>query len=284
METETTTSGEIATAAEAAAAVASPAQRTSGDGPADASTTVTPGAREDGSRQQQSTSIPLDVHERVLNGYHTRLDAVSWANGLDRDRAMRALALLDQQERSARTRSTESDEPKPDAKDERGEYFYSPQQAAKWAAWQAEQIVSKKLGELEERFGPIEAGAKASERMHALTQEIEAHATLPGFNDHLKEMTDLVLEGNARRARGERVPPISLTDAYLKVVVPKLAQGKEQVLADGKKAWLKELETTDAAARDDVNPQRGATTTRKADEDKTTAELLREELAAARAR
>lgn len=260
------TSGEIASG-EGSTAAASPAPQ-DGNAGSDHSPAPAKGAPAPAAQDRQGW-IPPDVHSRILDRYHERLDALGWANGLDRAEVEAALALHRQQ----RERGSRSAEPQPDARDERGELYYTPKQAAKWAAWEAERIVSDRMREFEQRFAPIETTLQQSQQEAALQSQIDAALRWPGFSDHMDEITAAIAERNQDRRRDPRLPKLTLHEAYIEIVVPKLSStAKKQVVED--------INKNTEITRDAINPSRRASSGRKPDEEKTTAELLREEMAA----
>lgn len=269
METSDTTNGEIATTGnDPASAGASPAQRTPDSteaaDPSTRATAVDPTTK-------QSTSIPLADHERIVNGFHKRVDDLAWARGYDPDVVRRAVTMMEQQERVRGERAQTPPEPQPDAKDPAsGELFYSPRQAALWAAWRADQIVSEKVKELEGRFGPIEQRFAQNDKQESLSRQIENAAQWPAFADHVDEITAAIVEANQQKRK------LSLEDAYIRIVVPKLAASKEVTLAEAKKAVLAEMNDTNNAAKDDLNPGRQPGSSRKSYDQMTTREIVAE--------
>ena len=290
MDTETITSGDIAAEIKAQSAPASPAAQ-----PAAAAEPAAP-AIEAPAPTDEHGPIPFERHEAILGKtrreYDDRISRLSWAEGLTPAEVREALALRDvyrtKPERLAEHLAERvkgpAAEPQPDVKDEHGQPFYSPQQAAKWAAWQAEQIVSVRMAELEERFGPIESEFTQGQQMRALNAQVSDAEQWPGFLDHVTEITDALNDVNDRRARGERIPKLTLHEAYIRIVAPKLATRSAEQQANDKKAWLAELNSTTERVQDDVKPNRAPAASRKRDEEKTTAEMFHEEVAAARAR
>lgn len=274
---ESTTSGEIAAALnEASSAAASPAQHS--DQPADqtpASARETPapaGPPDQTSEDRYKGWIPPEAHERVVKGFHERLDAVDWARGLSREEVEDALAA----QRAARSRSSQGDEPQPDARDDRGEWYYTPSQAAKWATWHAERLVAERMAEMEARLRPMESAFAQDQKVLSLQQQIDVASTWPGFTEHIDAITNAIADANAKRQR------LSLYDAYIREVVTKFAHAKDTLLAEEKKKWLAELNHTSTVVRDEVNPKRAASSSRKPDHEKTTKELFEEELATRR--
>ncbi len=269
------TSGEIAAGSkDPDPAGASPASATQ-ERPdqADAGTTVQPGAAEKQTDPDRYKGwIPPDAHERVTRGFHERLDKVSWATGLDRAEVEEALAIR----RQLAQRQNASAEPQPDAKDEQGQLYYTPQQAAKWAKWQAEQIVDQRMSEIDKRLAPIESTNASNARAQAIVNDVERIASLPGYGDHEAEMAKYVADMNLRRHNGENIPILSAMDVYVAVVVPKL--GDESIV---RKKIFAEMYNTSTRANDDVNPAKRATGSRKADKDRSIRDLVDEEMSKA---
>ncbi len=267
------TSGDIATA-EKSLDSASPAESTT-------DTTASPDAAP---RQQpvapETTDdrykgwIPPDAHERVVDGFHRRLDSLSWAQGLTREEVQEALALR----RQVIERQQQGATPPPDARDDRGEPYYSATQATAMARFEVERAVEKLREEFAERLTPIESRWKEDSRLSELNNEVQNASALPGFNDHIDAMTQYVAEMNERRARGERLPILSARDVYDKVVLPKVATLTESRQAELKKQWLAELYNSKAVVRDDINPARPASATREKSSGIVTASAIAEEM------
>ena len=229
--------------------------------------------------------LPFERHHAILEktrrDYDERLSRLSWAEGLTREQVERAIAL-DQLYRtnpdrlaahlSERVKASEA--PQPDVKDERGEWFYSPAQAAKLARFEATQAASALREELEGRFGPIEADFTHGQQIRALDAQISQAEQWPGFTENLAEITAAITDVNDRRARGERIPKLSLHEAYISIVPTKLLSTQEATIAERVKKKLTELNQTTQRVKDDVNPGRAPAGTRKKEEDMTDAELL----------
>lgn len=250
MENDHSLSDEITSAANKAAdgSASSTERPQSTPETADASTRVTPERTE-----PEITRIPLSDHERILDGYHKRLDSLSWASGLDADDVREALAIR----RQLAQREKQSTEPQPDVKDERGDLFYSPQQAAKWADWKAGQREATLRDEFEQRLGPMEATFTEQQKVHSLTQQIDQAKTWPGFTDHVDAVTKALADANAR---GQK---LTLHEAYITVVAPILAGSSAASDAEKKKKWLAELNHTSDVVKDDLHPGKRPASTRK---------------------
>lgn len=261
------TSGEIASAVkETTTAAASPAQHT--PDATDASPRVTPGTDAD----KYKGWIPPDAHERIVDGFHRRLDDTAWASGLSRAEVEEALAL-----RRSTAARTAPQEPQPDAIDDARQPYYTPKQAAAWAAWKAEQIVEARMADIEARIGPIESTFESSRQHDTLARQVDTAQQWPGFLDHVADITAAITKNNEDRARNPRVPLLSLHEAYISIVPSKLAASREAIEAEGKKKWLAELNDTTAVTRHEVNPGRTAAASRKADKDMSLGELIADE-------
>lgn len=227
--------------------------------------------------------IPFERHEAILGKtrreYDDKISQLSWAQGLTREEVERALAL----DRIYRTnperlaahlseRVKPNAEPQPDTKDEHGQLFYSPQQAAKWADWKADQKVAALRAEMDERYGPIASSFTEHQQLVDANAQIDEARNLPGFGDHV---ADIAAQVTAARQRGER---ITLFEAYVRAGVPqKLAALTETQKAELKKQWAKDLSDTTERVQDDVNPSRVPAASRTADANKPTKKLLEEE-------
>lgn len=271
MEAIDNTNGEIAAPGDnSAPAGASPAQRTS-----EPAETADPSTRAAAAAPaKSSTSIPLEDHERIVNGFHKRVDDLAWARGYDPDVVRRAVTAFEQNERAERERGVRAQappEPQPDAKDPAsGELYYTPKQAAAWAAWRADQLVAERVKELTGRLGPIEERFAASDKQESLSRQIDEAKDWAGFTENLDEITAAIVEANQAGRR------LALADAYIRIVTPKLAASRETTLAEAKKAVLAEMNDTNAAARDDINPGRQPGSSRKSYDKMTTREIVAE--------
>lgn len=219
--------------------------------------------------------IPPDAHKRIVDGFHSRFDEIAWARGLKRDEVEEALAL--RRQINERSRESANAEPQPDVKDERGELFYSPQQAAKWAKWQAQQEVAALRAEMEERYGPIESTFAEHQRMNAVVEQMDSALALPGADEFVKDMAAWVTDINDRRANGERLPQPTAMDAYVAVVPKRLQERGTASEAEIRKRLMKEINDTTERVTDDVNPSRVPAASHKKDSEKSIKELLEEE-------
>lgn len=260
MPDELFTSGDIA-AAEKSSAEASPAPHPS----TTESTAAAPITQPAVETHDEHGPVPFERHEAILGKtrreYEDRLSRLEWAQGLDRERVHRGLELDDLYQRqpdrlyqhlSERT----SKEPKPDRQDEHGNLFYSPEQADARAEYRAKRLLDEAKQEFGSRLAPIEAEREHARQLDGLSQQIASAASLPAFTDHVDAMTEYIADGNRRRAIGERVPIRSVSDAYMAVVVPKLAASRAALEPEIRKAILAEMNSTSARTKDDLNPGR----------------------------
>lgn len=245
----------------------------------DASPTVTPAETAGGGAPP--AMIPLDRHESILANARRDADDVArqlgWARGMDVERVRRALSTLDHIERDpggyARHLSSElhaGQEPGPDIEDDRGQRFYSPQQAVALADYRANVAVSALERKLDARFAPLEqATHSAAANSHAEAQVQEAMAW-PLFEANMNEITDVIAEG---RRRGMT---ISLWQAYAHVVHPKLSASEKALEAKLRKQIAAEL--NGESLNNDTDPSRSARAqSRVKDSDKSIEQLLAEE-------
>ena len=277
MDTAAITSGDIAAEIKSQSEAASPAVERTTEETTQPAITAPAVVDEHG-------PIPFERHEAILGKTRReadeKLSRLSWAEGLTPEEVKEALAI----QRLYRTnperlaahlseRVKTSAEPQPDVKDERGDRYYSPEQAAKWATWKSQQDIAALRAEMDERYGPIERTFTEQQRYSDANAQIDQAMNWPGFDEYMPDITAAV---TAARARGES---ITLADAYIRAGVPrKIAERSTANLAEEKKKWLAELNSTTERVQDDVNPSRVPAASRKRDEDKTTAEMLREEI------
>lgn len=227
--------------------------------------------------------IPFERHEAILGktrrDYDERISRLSWAEQHQREDVERALKIArlydsspDRLASHLSERVNASTEPKPDVKDEHGQLFYSPEQAARWASWQAKKEVAELRAEMDERYGPIASSFSEHQKFERVNAQIDEAQTWPAFADYLPEITAAV---TAAKDRGEQ---ITLAVAYIRAGVPqKIADRSTAQLADEKKKWLAELNNTTERVQDDVNPSRVPAASRKKDSDRSIKELLQEE-------
>lgn len=223
----------------------------------------------DGGTDGDRGAIPFSDHERVVNGFHERLDRLSWAAGYDPREVQEAFADAREFRRLQTTRRPEA-EPQPDVEDERGERFYSPQQAARLARHLVAEAVEELRAENETRFTPLERTVAESRRADVLSAQIEEGTTWPGFNENIDPITDVIAAANRQGRR------MSLHQAYIQaVVIPKLAPSRETLETELRRKILAEMDQN--VQHSDVNPRRAPSGNRKADKDKSWKELLSEE-------
>ncbi|MGH7177863.1 MAG: hypothetical protein ACREJC_10815 [Tepidisphaeraceae bacterium] len=273
MPDDTFTSGDIASAADdAASGEVSPARQPGEAQEPEPSPRVTAEL----TREPTPGHVPFADHQRVVDGFHARLDRLSWADHMDPDRVNRALAFVEQHEREERNRP--SPEPVPDVQDERGEAFYSPRQAAALVQHHLAAAMDELRGEFADRLGPIEARDAEGRQLESLSSQVEGAMSWPGFNEHIDAITAAVAQANAQHQR------LGLHDAYIQIVVPKLSASRQVLEIELRKAILAEMNDTSVRARDEVHPSRRPGGSRKSDKDKSFKELLGEEYAAAASR
>lgn len=266
------TSDDIAAVATPPAADPSPAAPASPTMPTPAPTVPAKTTR---STEDTRGPLPYDRHEAILrttrDGYETRLKSTAWAERLDRQQVERAMALADLRERDPRRLYDEltpivrtPDAPTPDLQTEDGKRLYSAEQAAALVRYELDRAFTERDQQVEARFGPIEARERQARTDQQLNTQIETATQWPGFTDHLDAVTEAIGQANADR----RV--LSLADAYIQVVVPKLRDTE-------RRAILKEMDTTSAAATGDVNPGRIPSARQVPDKDKPLTQLIAEE-------
>jgi len=226
-------------------------------------------------------AIPFADHQRVVDGFHDRLDAVQWAHGLDSARVQEALRLADLYDRnpgelyrSLGSRVEQATAPEADVRDERGEAFYSPKQAAALAQHLVKEAIEEMRAENDARLTPLERRTADADRTDQLVEQIQDATAWPGFNEHIDAITAAVAAGN--RGHG---PKLSLKDAYIHVVVPKLAISRQALETELRTAIV--AETNGATRRDDIHPGRSPSAGHVKDSDKSLTDLFREEYARA---
>lgn len=222
--------------------------------------------------------LPYDRHEAILrttrDGYETRLKSTAWAERLDRQQVEEALKLADLRARNPRQLYDEltplvrtPTAPAPDLQTEDGRRLYSAEQAAALVRYELDRTLAEHDKSLEARIGPIEAAREQAATTERLQTQIDTASQWPGFMDHLDAVTAAVTAANAER----RV--LTLQDAYIQVVVPKLRETE-------RRAILAEMDTTAAATSEPINPGRPPRANRVADKDKPLTQLIAEEYAA----
>lgn len=241
----------------------------------DGGETSAPAAKEPAPSQptNEHGPVPFERHHAILSTtrqeYEDKIKRIAWAEGLDAKDVRRALDLADMVERRdprlvKHLTAQESARPEPDAKDERGEPFYTAAQAAKLARWEAEQIKH----EIEQRYAPIaETFESQQERQDAVVSQLEQAQTWPDFEKHISTVTQLIGEARAKGA------PITLFEAYTQARIKAEVSGLEPNI---RKQILAELNQTNTVAKDDVNPNRVASASRKDIRDMDPVEAVRE--------
>lgn len=248
------------------------AELSSGSGTADDHGTAEPRPRVaggDGGERGGTAAIPFPDHQRVVDGFHERLDRLSWASAYDPQDVREAFELAGKYRQLETSRR--SAEPEPDVEDERGERFYSPRQAAALVKHAVADAIAELREEYDERFTPLEHTVRESSRANALSFQIERATSWPGFNDHIDAITDAIAAANRRHER------LDLRDAYIEVVAPKLSASEETLEAKVRQKILTEMEQN--VSHSDVHPRRQPSGSRKRDQDKSWKELIGEEVA-----
>lgn len=228
--------------------------------------------------------IPLDAHERILattrTRYEKQLEKLDFARRLDPERVRYALALaeaydadpdgfVDQASQRLHRRGAA---PAPDRQDEQGNLYYSPEQAAAWARFEAERAATAAERRLESRLAPLEASSREAQSWQRADAQIAQYIDEPWFAEHEAGITEAI--ANAR-IDGVR---LSLSEAIVQVVIPALIQPRQTLEADIRRKTLADLNETSTAAADTVNPHRGPAPTVRPDWDRPMGELLEEEM------
>lgn len=276
METLDITSGDIAAAVKAATPVpASPAETplTPTD-PAPAAAIVQPVAPE---KKDDPAPLPFERHHAILastrEDYERKLADLEWARRLDPKAVSRAIEMADRYEKAEADRAKSTAAPQPDMKTEDGTLIYSAPQAAALARFEAQQAVEALRKEFSDRVTPFESEHAERQRMNGLVSQIQEAATWPGFNDHIDLVNLAIKDANAKGLG------LSLHDAYIKVVVPKLAAVTAEKETALKKQWLEELNATTDKTTHEVNPSRTPASSRKKDSEMSISELFADETA-----
>lgn len=240
-------------------------------------------------------AIPPDRHKAVLENtrqeYEQKLNAVAWANGFSREQVERAVQIANYYDNnpqgliehlSKHVKTPEKPTPiTPDFQTvtEEGERIalFSADRVAQLVEQRATEIADARVRALEERLGPIEASTSAAARAAHFDAQIEAAAEWPGFTDNIAQITEALAKAN------QEGRTLSLEQAYIQVVLPKMAADKETLTAEAKKAVLAEMNDTTERASGGVDPEQKPAKTRKKDSDKSWGELFQEELTKASA-
>lgn len=294
------TSDEIASAASAAGGPPSSGGATGGDEASRGAASAT-GDRANGTNGENGTNpngggsrtaIPFDEHERIVRGFHERLDRAAWASNLDANRVRRALTVLEdleaEQARGSRrggngANGNEPQRPQPDVKDERGELYYSPQQAAALSEFLVRQAVEDLRAEFREQIDPIANDREQSRQEAARASQIDyAARTFPKFTEHMDAITDRIVEHNAKRRDNPGLPPMTLAEAYILTVIPGLVEDDAKRTTRLKSKWLAELDETTrntSSTDDDTRARRTSSDRKKKDADMEIGELIADEVA-----
>jgi hypothetical protein len=227
----------------------------------------------------------LDRHEAILRrtreGYEQKLQALAWANGLNPDEVREAVQLHQMYRTSPRQlydhlhgHFQRGQLPPPDLRAEDGTLMYSQERTVAVAQAVARQAVEEAIAGIEQRIGPIEQWSSKNQAIADADAQIEAMQAAPGFSENIDAITDAIAEANRTGRR------LSLQEAYIQVVAPKLAQNRDTLTAEVRKAVLAEINGTADRARGSVNPARSGQTTHQNAADRDWADLLREEAAA----
>lgn len=269
----TFTSDDIAAVAESQPAGAPSAPHTP-----EASTTETPPIAAAGSAespQDKRGSMPMDRHEAVLANarreYESKLARLSWAESLDPNSVARALALAELREAergNGNGRTAEA--PVPDLKTEDGLPLYSATQAAALVRHEVQQAVEALRRDYDAKLTPLEQRSRQADVQEGLLAQIDKARAWAGFTDHIAEIAE------ALESASQRHEYLSLHDAYINVVVPKLVASKESLMAEARKANLDEINKTTQQVKGDFNPGRSPSASHKADKDKSWGELIEE--------
>lgn len=213
--------------------------------------------------------IPYEDHERVVDGFHQRLDALSWAARLNREQVEEAMSLYDLTRRDPRAvlehlQSRVQQAPSPDLQDEQGRPYYSPDQAAKLARGEADRAIQGYDTKLGKRLDRLETFVSRGEAVETAQQQLTRAQSWPGFNDYIGEIADYVERANRL---GQTV---TLADAYIDLVVPQLS-------STTRRGVMAELNEHSARTVDTINPARRASPTPESDDERPLKDLLADE-------
>lgn len=151
------------------------------------------------------------------------------------------------------TASVPSDMPQPDVELEDGSKFYSAPQQQKLLEWKDAQYQKQLQEALDERFRPMKEQEQARE---LFTSSLSKQKTVlegyrsskPLFKENESAIKALIAknleEYDTAAKYGRQVPLLSLQDAYIEVVVPKLVANREQM----RRELLAEINARPAAA------------------------------------
>lgn len=226
--------------------------------------------------------IPFNDHDRIVKGFHKRYDPVAWAEGYDPRQVNRALAIAELYE-SGKLGTSREPEPKapetlgPDKIDEAGNVLYSPERAAQMAEQLADRAVARAIAKVEERIGPLEETNQRSQVLSSVNGTIDKaiSAGWPMLDqvEVQNEMADAVQAATRSRQT------LSLPEAYIQVVLPKLMSTREAIRAEERKSILEEMNLTSDAARDEISPRTRPPAKRQSYEDMDFGDAMRAEVA-----
>lgn len=122
-----------------------------------------------------------------------------------------------------------SDRPGPDQQLEDGTMVYSMEGLDKLMAWERAQAAKEAVDQISQRYAPIEQSWQAHQTMQRLVPQVQAQIDearkWPQFNENEAAITE-ALAKNSR---------LSLEGAYRQVVIPKLIEQQQKVVADRNK-------------------------------------------------
>lgn len=216
------------------------------------------------SAEPRPQDVPVDVHKRVVDGFHKRLDALGWAAKLDPDRVTRALEFFEQA-----AAAQQAEVPSLGLQTEDGiplEQVLSP-----YVQHIVQQALAAQRREIEQQYGPVLESHEEQQRWTRAGSQMEPYLEQPWFAANAEAITTALADA---RANGS---PISLEQAILQVMTPHWLQDDGARMAKAREAVLAEMDSTHADASQAVSPRRPASTVRRV-EDTPTAELIEEEM------
>jgi hypothetical protein len=131
-----------------------------------------------------------------------------------------------------------SDMPQPDVELEDGSKFYSAAGQQKLLEWQEAQFQKRMKDALDERFRPMDEQKQAQELFGQAVSRTKPvlenyRASKPLFKEHESDIKALVAKNVADYEQGlkygRQVPLLTLPEAYIEVVVPKLVAQRDQM-------------------------------------------------------
>jgi hypothetical protein len=234
--------------------------------------------------------IPLADHKRILQRTRRelegRLGALSWADGYERQRVERAMQIAQYYDTnpvgfhaylgSHLGQGTQEPPPiQPEFETSDGAPLYSAAQVSQLLERHEAKLTDTWSRTLDARLTPIEQATRQQRQGEQLEAQIAEAQTWPGFAEHVGPITQVLARAN--RA-GQQ---ITLEQAYIRVVMPKLAKNAEALSADARRHVLEEMHQTTERAGDGVNPARRPSGSRTPSTDRSWGELIAEEMAAA---